>query len=296
MTELEALVVLNNILYLGTRRCQTLIKYFESAVNILNATPEALQKAGINNAQTVNNITCWRSNLQWRRDLELVDKGSIDLISFSDERYPRNLLNIEDRPTLLYVKGTLTPEDTNSIAIVGTRQPSQYGKRMAAKMAAGLAEAGIVVVSGLARGIDTIAHQAALQKGRTIAVIGSGLGKVYPPENRQLAETIARQGAVISEYPMATEPERQHFPQRNRIVSGMTRGSMLIEAPEISGSMITMKQARKQAKQCYTIPGAADNENFRGNHKLIKNGQAMLIEDSKDVIESMETLWTVQAR
>jgi len=187
----------------------------------------------------------------------------------------------------------MTAADQNGIAVIGTRQATLYGLEMAKKIAEDLAAVGFTVISGLARGIDTAAHAGALhaRKGRTIAVIGSGLTNVYPRENIELSEAVANQGALISEFPMETPPDRQNFPQRNRIVSGMTMATVLIEAPLQSGAMITVEKALMQKRQVFALPGRADHENFRGNHQLLKQGKAHLVENADDIINSFNDLF-----
>jgi DNA processing protein len=201
------------------------------------------------------------------------------------------LLQISDHPILLYVKGKLICHDPKTIAIVGTRQATIYGLEMGEKFSRDLACRGFVVISGLARGVDTAAHQGALQSGNTYAVIGSGLANVYPRENIQLSEKIAEKGALISEFSMTTPPDRSNFPRRNRIVSALALGTILIEAPLKSGAMLTMNIGENQGKKLFCLPGRVDHENFQGNHMLIKSGRAQLIENADDVIKSFSDLF-----
>ena len=220
----------------------------------------------------------------WERDLDCALKEKISLLSFFDPHYPNSLKQLADAPLILYVKGTLLASDSASLGIVGTRQCSLYGQEMTGKIAQEIALAKLTVVSGLARGIDTAAHLGALKTGRTLALIGSGLSHIYPRENKVLAERIAEQGAVISELSMHTPPERRHFPRRNRLVSALSQGVLLAEAPIKSGAMITMEMAHFQKKMCFSLPGRADSESFRGNHFLIKEKKALLVENCADML------------
>ena len=294
MNEQEALIVLVNTQGLGPVKIRLLIERFGSATSTLQATAEEIQELPGFGERLVRHVIEWENNSNWKKDLELIDSTGTELIPYTDPRYPSALLKCSDHPILLYMKGTLLPEDAQGIAVVGTRQATIYGREMAEEISSDLARQRYTVVSGLARGVDTAAHNGALKTGRTIAVLGSGLANIYPKENSQLADHISQQGAVLSEFPMATPPDRQHFPQRNRIVSGMTRGSLLIEAPAHSGAMITMNKAWEQEKTLFALPGRADLETFRGNHKLIKSGKAALVENANDIMEAFSDLFGAQ--
>lgn len=206
----------------------------------------------------------------------------------ADPQYPALLKELWPQPPRLSYRGGVIPEDRAAVAIVGTRTPSYYGIAMAEQLAADLAGAGITIISGLARGIDSVAHRAALQAGgRTIAVLGSGLDRIYPPEHAALAEAIARQGAVLSEFPPATEALPRHFPQRNRLISGLSLGVIVVEATERSGSLITAEWAAEQNRLVFAVPGNVLSASFRGTHQLIRDG-AILIERAQDVLEALE--------
>lgn len=284
MQEQEALLILNHIDRLGAVKQKRLIDYFGSAVEALEGSAEQMMEIKGFNDALAQAILRWREISSWQQDLELVEKQGVALISYRDPLYPQLLWQINDPPLLLYVKGELLKEDNEGLAVIGTRNASIYGREMAHKLSSELAGSGFTIVSGLARGIDTSAHQGALQAGgRTIAIIGSGLSNVYPQENRKLAELVAQNGAVISELPMLTPPERFNFPKRNRIVSGMSLAALLIEASLHSGAMRTMQLAESQGRQLFAISGRIDMGTFKGNHDLIKRGVAKLIEDSRDV-------------
>jgi DNA processing protein len=292
-SETEAIVILSTLPGIGPIKIRQLIDHFGTA-------PEALMASqnDIANLPGFDKIaphwSSWRTNTSWRNDLACAQKSDTAIIPFTSPQYPKSLLNIPDHPAALYVRGTLTAADTQrSIAIVGTRQASIYGLEMADMLAHALASRGFTIISGLARGIDTAAHCGALKCGRTLAVIGSGLDDIYPPENRGLAAKITQHGALISEFPMNTPPDRQKFPQRNRIVSGMSSGVLLIEAPVKSGAMITMDKATGHKKKLFAIPGRADMETFRGNHLLIKSGRAHLVETAEDILRHYEDLFSL---
>lgn len=293
LSELEALVILTTIPYLGAVKIRALIKKFGSALAALDADPALIAKMAEFGERIAQGWQRWRKEDGWKRNLELAEKEQVEIVPYTSSAYPKRLLEIADHPVLLYVKGTLLPTDQHCIAVVGTRQASIYGKEMAEKISQELAGAGLTVVSGLARGIDTSAHAGALRRGRTIAVIGSGLADIYPQENIALAKTISERGALISEFPMDTPPDRQNFPQRNRIVSGMTMATLVVEAPVKSGAMITVEKALSYKRRVFALPGRSDVEDFRGNHLLIKSGQAKLVENAKDILENFEDLFSL---
>jgi len=219
-------------------------------------------------------------------ELELLDKIQINIITYQDDLYPAKLMNIYDRPPFLYVRGNLNKDDIN-IAIVGSRLASTYGKYTTEKISRELALKGLTIVSGMARGIDSVAHRGALSAhGRTIAVLGSGLDVIYPPENKKLFTDIIQNGAVISEYPPGTPPRSTNFPARNRIISGMSYGVVIIEAGEKSGSLITARLALEQGREVFAVPGSIDAAGSRGTNKLIKQG-AKLIENTDDILEEI---------
>ncbi len=210
---------------------------------------------------------------------------NIDIFTMNDPAYPELLKKISDPPVYIYVKGILKPEDYNALAIVGTRQPTHYGRTITHRLSYDLAATGLTIVSGLARGIDTQAHRGALSaKGRTIAVLGCGIDVAYPPENKDLMDEIAHNGAVITEYPFGTNPESGRFPARNRIISGLARGTVVVEAAEDSGSLITANNAIEQGRKLFAVPGNIGHAASRGSNNLIKKG-AILVEDAADVLD-----------
>ncbi|MBA3237279.1 MAG: DNA-protecting protein DprA [Parachlamydiaceae bacterium] len=291
LDESEALLILTSVGNLGAVKVRFLIHHFGSALQALLATPEEISKFAGFGSKILTSWARWPIDESWKRNLLLVAKCGVTLLPYTSQHYPKRLLEIADAPVLLYVKGTLIPADQRSIAIIGTRQASIYGLEMAKKFASELTAFGFTIVSGLARGVDTAAHQGALERGRTLAVIGSGLADIYPGENRALAERLSGQGALISEFPMETPPDRQNFPQRNRIVSGITLGTLLIEAPLKSGAMITMEKGIEQGRSLFALPGRIDNDNFRGNHHLIKKGKALLVETGAEIAAYLDGLF-----
>jgi DNA processing protein len=226
-----------------------------------------------------------RASFDPAKEMDLCRQKSIDFLLFTDSDYPASLKEIPDPPLLLYKKGSLIENDRNAIAIVGTRHPSFYGRTQAKRFSQELAAKGITIVSGLARGIDQIAHDGALQisYGRTIAVLGCGLDIIYPREHEDLYRRITERGAVLSEYPLGTPPLPENFPRRNRILSGLSYATFVVEAHSRSGSLITAHQAAEQGREVFALPGPVDQLTSRGTHQLIKEG-ACLVETPEDIL------------
>ena len=299
MDELEALVALNSAPQIGPIRIRHMLHYFGgSPLEAFQAAPSALAELPGFSPKIIQGLETYKQQPRWREDLEEAARADVQIIPFTDARYPKRLGELPDAPIVLYVKGSLKPCDDRCLALIGTRNASIYGIGMSKQLSSDLAHQGFTIVSGLARGIDTAAHQAALEsKGRTIAVIGSGLSKIYPRENGLLAQWISEQGAVMSEFPMATPPDRQQFPQRNRIVSGLSMGIVVVEAPERSGALNTVQKALQQGQRpIFTLPGRADTEHFRGNHTLLKSGKAKLIESASDIANHFGELFATPVK
>lgn len=292
INEIEAFSILSGTPLLGSIKIQMLVRHFGSAQTALNASPEEIGELPGFTPRILQHWGWWETDSAWERNLEIAEQFGVKLIPYTGQEYPKELRKLPDPPILLYMKGELRRSDQLSISIVGTRYASIYGMETGEKISQDLASMGFTVVSGLARGIDTAAHRGALKSGRTVAIIGSGLANIYPRENGKLAEEIEENGALISEFPMKTPPDRQNFPQRNRIVSQLSLGTLLIEAPEKSGAMITMNKAYSQEKKLFAIPGRVDCDHFRGNHLLIKKGKAHLVENAQDIEKSFGTLFT----
>jgi DNA processing protein len=213
------------------------------------------------------------------------------ILTLGDDAYPKRLKDIYDPPALLYVKGELRREDELAVAIVGSRKTSPYGRWFTEKISQDLAGHGVTIVSGLARGIDSVAHMGALEGGgRTIAVLGCGIDVIYPSENRDLFHQIVGHGAVLSEFPMGSRPEGGHFPRRNRVISGLSIGVVIVQASAKSGSLITAKYALEQGREVFAVPGNVGAEGSRGTNQLIKEG-AKLVESSADILEEVLPQW-----
>jgi DNA processing protein len=221
------------------------------------------------------------------KEIQCARAAGVKMIPFSDAAYPASLRAIADPPPLLYVKGELRDNDSKAVAIVGSRSASDYGRRIARDLARGLVSFGLTVVSGMARGIDGMAHESALQAGgRTLAVLGSGVDRAYPPEHETLYRRISESGAVISELPMGARPIAFNFPARNRLISGLSLGVVVVEATEKSGSLITASLAAEQGREVFAVPGEAGASRSRGSHRLIRQG-AKLVESVDDIIEEI---------
>ena len=284
--DLKYWIALKSIPGVGNVTFPALVDKFGSLRAIFNTSaPQLATTHGISK-KAATAIACFKDWDKINLELDRTLKADIKIITYQDELYPAKLINIYDRPALIYVKGTLTKDEIN-IAMVGSRQASTYGKYTTEKISRELSIKGITIVSGLARGIDAAAHRGALTgQGRTIAVMGSGLDVIYPPENKKLFVEIVQNGAVISEYPLGTPPLASNFPARNRIISGMSYGVVVVEAGEKSGSLITARLALEQGREVFAVPGSIDSAGARGTNKLIKQG-AKLIENIDDILEDI---------
>ena len=278
MNHLEACIALNMIPQMGPVRLRRLLDAFGSAEKILLARADQLAAIdGIPRA-LAENISRWQEFADPTAELKKAADLGAHVITAEDAEYPSALREIHDPPIVLYVRGQLTERDRNAVAVVGSRKCSHYATESAKKLSFQMAYAGLTVASGLARGIDTAAHQGALAaKGRTIAVIGSGLGELYPPENAELADRIAASGAVISEFPIDTKPDRQTFPIRNRIVTGLSFGVLVVEAGANSGALISANMAAEQGRTLYAVPGRIDAPAALGSNRLIQQGAKLVI-------------------
>ncbi len=291
MTSREAYITLNRIEGIGPVRVRALVEALGSPEAVLAAPASALAAVRGVGPKGAENIVAQRDGLDADREVAAAAKLGARLATPVDAEYPAALKTIYDPPLCLYVRGTLTPADAQALAVVGTRRASHYGAAQAERLAYQAAKAGFTIVSGLARGIDTGAHRAALKAGgRTLAVLGGALDKLYPPENRGLAEEIAAHGALISEFPLGREPDRTTFPYRNRVVSGLAKGVLVVEAGLDSGAMNTAEQALEQGRSVMAVPGRVDLEGSQGPHRLIQNG-ARLVQDVGDILREFEFLF-----
>lgn len=273
----------------GAVTYKKLVRAFGSPEAALAAPESRLAEISGIGRKVAREIASARSESAERaeEELELAREHGVRILTLDDEDYPRALRTIYDPPLVLYVKGEITKRDGLACAIVGTRRASYYGRSQAERISGHLAGLGFTIVSGLARGIDSAAHRGALAAGgRTIAVLGNGLARIYPPENTDLAGEIERSGAVVSEFPMTTEPFRDNFPRRNRVISGLSMGVLVVEGNRRSGSMITAKFANEQGREVFALPGKVDSPIARGPHALIKDG-AKLVEGPEDILDEI---------
>jgi DNA processing protein len=271
----------------GSMLTQRLLHHFGNAESVLNATESQLQEVDGIGSKIAKNIAQARSVYRPETLITQCRTNGISLISQQDARYPELLRTIEDPPRFLFAKGEYQTSDNFAVAIVGTRHATQYGLQQAERLASELSRCGFTLISGLALGIDGAAHRGALSvEGRTIAVLGSGLLHIFPQEHHDLAENIVAHGMILSEYTPDQVPQRGMFPQRNRIISGLSLGVLIIEAPLQSGALITATLAAKQGRQIFAVPGRIDQETSRGCHQLIRDG-AVLVESVDDLLKHL---------
>lgn len=289
MTRTEALIALNLSMDIGSVRLQRLLEVFGSPEEIVTAPFDQLTEVAGIGEQAARKLSSMSPSLL-EPELECIARRGISVLTLYDDAYPRSLRYVSDMPIVLYISGSLAEADVLAIAMVGCRSPSFYGLEQAERFASEFARRGITVVSGMARGIDTRSHEGAIKAGgRTIAVIGSGLDNVYPPENGPLAERIACSGAVISEFPMKAGPARFNFPRRNRIISGLALGVLVVEAGRNSGSLITARCCLEQGRDVFAIPGKIDSPQSFGTNSLIRDG-AWTVSCIEDVLDALPFL------
>jgi len=292
MSPAEALVALNMVEHVGPVRLRQLLDHFGGdPVAVLRASPPQLFAVPGIGAETADAIAAWESQVDLTSELRRISEYGCRVFTQLDSEYPALLREIYDPPIVLYVKGTLTPADRNGISLVGSRLTTPYGTEIARKLAYQLAYTGVTVVSGGARGVDTAAHQGALSaKGRTLAVLGTGINFVFPPENAELFERIAGHGAVMTQFPFNRPADKQTFPIRNRIVAGLSQGTVVVEANLSSGALITANFATEYGRQVFAVPGRIDSPRSKGCHDLIKKG-AKLCEGVEDILSEFEYLF-----
>ena len=296
MDSREAFIALNMIEGVGPVRARSLLEHFGGAPEILRAAKTELLRVRNIGDDTAENISNWEKSVDLAGELKRIQDFGCHVLISADENYPAALREIYDPPLVLYVKGELTAKDKNSVALVGSRQTTHYGIETARKLAYQLAYVGVTVASGGARGIDTAAHQGALSaKGRTIAVLGTGINLIFPTENAELFERIAANGAVITQFPFNRPADKQSFPIRNRIVAGMTLGTVVVEANLSSGALITANFATEYGRQIFAVPGRIDSPRSKGCHELIKKG-AKLCEGAEDILSEFEYLFPTSNR
>ena len=287
----DALIALNLIEHVGPVRLRQLLEHFGDAPAILRASKGQLLQVGGIGLETAEAIASWESTVDLASELRRIRDYGCRVLVREDDDYPELLRQIYDPPIVLYMKGALQPRDRSGVAMVGSRQTTHYGIETARRLGYQLAGVGVTVVSGGARGIDTAAHQGALNaKGRTVAVLGTGINLVFPPENADLFERIAAHGAVLTQFPFNRPADKQSFPIRNRIVAGMTLGTVVVEATLTSGAMITANFATDYGRQVFAVPGRIDSPRSKGCHELIKRG-AKLCEGAEDILSEFEYLF-----
>jgi len=280
-------IALNMIPGVGGATFRRLVKFFGSPGAALNASLKDLSRIRGLTPAVCQSIVEHRDSIAIEREMDLIDRHGCKVITIQDESYPVNLNAIYDPPQILYVKGDLLPTDSLAVSVVGTRSASSYGKMVAEQISNHLAARGVTVVSGMAYGIDAAAHKGSLDAGgRTIAVMGNGLDIVYPARNVRLLEKIISSGAAISEFPMGTPPLKNNFPRRNRVISGLSLGTLVVEAPKRSGALITAYHALDQGREVFAVPGQILSEMSGGTHDLIKQG-AKLVESVEDILDEL---------
>lgn len=287
-SELKSWLALLTVHTVGPIRYISLVKHFGSPEKVLSASKRELEELPDIGQIIASNL---KDKVLWDKveeQAKLMEKHQVQVVTFKDEEYPENLKSIYDPPPFLFVKGEIRKEDLNAVAIVGCRSASVYGKRITERIGRELAKNGITIVSGLARGIDSIAHLSALKEnGRTLAVFGSGLDIIYPPENKKLAEEIVSNGAILSEFFLGTKPEAPNFPRRNRLISGLSLGVVIVEAGTKSGALVTASCALEQNREVFAIPGNLGSKNSEGTNALIKQG-AKLVTAVEDILEELK--------
>jgi DNA processing protein len=285
--EARDLLALHLVPGVGPRLAAALLERFGDATGVLRAPRDELTEVPRVGPDLAGRIAAALDADDLRQELEELGRSDVRLIGLGTPDYPAGLAEIPDPPPLLYCRGAVTAADAEAVALVGSRHGTEYGRRAAARLAAGLARAGVCVVSGLARGVDGAAHRAALEaSGRTLAVLANGLATVYPPEHKGLAAQVAAAGAVLSESRMRQAPERGLFPARNRIISGLARVVVVVEAGERSGALLTASHAAEQGRTVMAVPGPVDGESSAGCHALIRDG-AVLARGVDDVLEEL---------
>ena len=287
MSTIEYWLALSSINGLGAVTFKNLISRYSDPQMVFSASYNDLLKVEGLKPNLAKLIKDFSDLEKVKEETDKISKLGLEFLVLTDPDYPERLYNTYNPPPFLYVNGKITQSDNRAIAIVGSRIPDMYGKKVTKQIAAELARNGITVVSGMARGIDSIAHSACLEAGgRTIAVLGSGIDVVYPPENKKLYKEISQNGAVLSEFPIGTKPESGNFPRRNRIISGLSLGVLVVQATEKSGSLITAEFALEQNREVFAIPGNIGSKLSNGTNKLIKKG-AKLVNDVDDILEEI---------
>ncbi|MFN8435709.1 MAG: DNA-processing protein DprA [Anaerolineales bacterium] len=277
----------NLIKGIGAVRMQGLVAYFGDLESAWNAEAPELMEAGLG-AKLAEKVIGARKQIDLNQVWSKIEAQGIKILTWADEEYPNRLKEIDQPPPVLYIRGEYLMDDLFSVAIVGTRKVTAYGRQVTEEIASFLAANGITVVSGLARGVDAIAHQTALKAGgRTIGILGSGVDRIYPPEHRGLAEQMMQRGAIISDYAVGTPPDASNFPSRNRIISGLSLAVVVIEAAETSGALITAEFAAEQGREIFAVPGSILAPQSKGTNRLIQKGAQPLLTPA-DLMQALD--------
>ena len=293
-SDVRFLVGLSLLPGIGPARFQRLLAHFQEPERAWHASEKELLALGIEE-KTIPLLLEKRRSLSLEREIETLQRLEVSVVTIYDPEYPARLKEIYNAPPLLYVKGQMLRQDEQSVGVVGTRSPSVYGKELAARIVPELVQSGLTIVSGLARGIDAVAHHAALSAGgRTLAVLGSGIDVIYPAEHRGLFNRIIKQGAVITDYPLGTKPDAFNFPARNRIISGLTLGTVVVEAQLGSGALITADYSLEQNREVFAFPGRTTDRGSSGCNRLIREGRAKLVTSTEDILEELDLTVAVQ--
>lgn len=286
MTEKESLVAISSYVPFGPARINLLVSYFGSARKAWRASQKSLREIGLGE-EKAKGFTVYRDGFDVKNYFKRIKQAKIETIIQSDTDFPENLKDLEDAPVCLYVKGNLTKADSNAVAIVGSRKMTSYGREVATRFASELASFSITIISGLARGVDTTAHNSALSvNGRTVAVVGCGLDVIYPPENLALSRAIVKSGAIISEYPLGYPAKPANFASRNRIISGLAKAVVVVEGATKSGTLLTASRAAEQGRTVFAVPGQITSPLSAAPHFLIKNG-ARMATSTADILEEL---------
>ncbi len=287
MTDVRYWIGFNLIPQIGPAKVRRLLDHFGDLATAWTAGAHELAQAGLDR-RALENFLETRHKIDLDAELEKIARANVRALTWDDSAYPRLLKMISNPPPVLYLKGELQADDEWAIAVVGTRRSSAYGREVTRQLVTDLVRNRITIVSGLARGIDAEAHRAALDaQGRTLAVLGSGLDVIYPPEHDRLAHAIIEHGALISEYPLGTQPEANNFPPRNRIISGLALGVLITEGDENTGARITIEYALEQGRETFAVPGNLFRRESRGTNKLIQQGEAKLVMHAADILEEL---------
>jgi DNA processing protein len=279
-------VGMNLVKGIGAARLRVLLDRFGSVEAIWEAPSQSLYATGLS-ARLVENLLQVRAEVSLDEIWDRLQSHGIEVLTWEDEGYPKRLMEIDQPPPVLYVRGDLLPQDEFSVAIVGTRRVTAYGRQVAENVAGFLARNGLTVISGMARGVDAVAHKAALDAGgRTLAVLGNGVDRIYPPEHRKLAEMIMQNGALISDYPLGTPPDSLNFPARNRIISGLAQAVVIVEAGDRSGALITASFAADQGRDVFAVPGNVNAPQSVGTNRLIQQGAHPLV-NPQEILETL---------